>query len=172
MIPEASASIFSLLFFRWIGPMLSLGFARPLDPEDLYELQDSRKSKVIADKIANSFSTRVAKAKAYNEGLVNGEISPGIRRIWWLFRGNAKERERLWRTKHGQKKASLALAMNDSVAWWFWTGGVMKCLADSSQVLSPLLVKVLKQIRPEPTIILIWNLGHHYLRSGILLRPP
>lgn len=125
--------------------MLSLGFARPLDPEDLYELQDSRKSKVIADKIANSFSTRVAKAKAYNEGLVNGEISPGIRRIWWLFRGNAKERERLWRTKHGQKKASLALAMNDSVAWWFWTGGVMKCLADSSQVLSPLLVKVLNK---------------------------
>jgi len=142
MIPEASANIFSLLFFNWITPILSLGYARPLDPEDLYKLQDNRKSKVIADKITNSFSARIAKANAYNEKLINGEISPGIRKLWWILRGNANERERLWRTKYGQKKASLVLAMNDGVAWWFWTAGVMKCLADSSQILTPLLVKV------------------------------
>ena len=143
MIPEASANIFSLLSFEWIGAMLSLGYARPLEPQDLYKLQDNRKSKVIADKITKSFAARVAKANAYNERLINGEISPGLRKVWWFLRGNAKEREGLWRTKYGQKKASLYWAMNDGVAWWFWTAGIMKCFADSSQVLSPLLVKVL-----------------------------
>lgn len=125
-----------------MSPILTLGYARPLDPEDLYKLQDPRNAKVIGDKIIASFERRRAKADAFNERLEKGEISPGLKYLWWTIRGNRKEREKQWREVHGKKRPSLVLAMNDSVAWWFWTGGVMKCLADSAQVLSPLLVKV------------------------------
>lgn len=125
-----------------MSPILTLGYARPLDPEDLYKLQDPRNAKVIGDKIIASFERRRAKADAFNERLEKGEISPGLKSLWWTIRGNRKEREKQWREVHGKKRPSLVLAMNDSVAWWFWTGGVMKCLADSAQVLSPLLVKV------------------------------
>lgn len=108
----------------------------------MYKLQASRSAKEVADKITKSFQKRLEKANEYNERLVNGDISPGWRSIWWTLRGHRTEREKKWREKDGKRKASLVLAMNDSVAWWFWTGGVLKCLADSSQVLSPLLVKV------------------------------
>ena len=122
--------------------MLAIGHARPLESPDLYKLQDDRRAAVIADKIVASFQARLDKASTYNERLAKGEVSAGWRTIWWTLRGNRKRRERQWRERDGQKKASLVLAMNDSVAWWFWTGGVMKCAADTSQVLSPLLVKV------------------------------
>ena len=143
VIPEATANIFSLLFFDWITATLTLGYARPLDPPDLYKLQENRNAKVIGDKISKSFAARVRKADEYNTRLVNGEISPGIRKVWWKLKGKSAERELQWRTKDGQKKASLVLAMNDSVVWWFWTAGILKCFADASQVLSPLLVKVI-----------------------------
>ena len=74
--------------------------------------------------------------------LKEGKISPGWRRVWWFLRGNRKERERRWREGGGFVKPSLIWAMNDSVAWWFWSSGLMKVTADTSQVLSPLLVKV------------------------------
>jgi hypothetical protein len=113
-----------------------------LDPPDLYKLQDARAAAEIAKKIIASFEKRHVKATAYNEKLARGEISPGWRRAWWSIRGNRSEREKQWREKGGRKKASLVLAMNDSVFWWFWSGGILKFLSDTAQVLSPLLVKV------------------------------
>lgn len=142
ILPEANASWFSLLFFNWLTPLIALGYARPLEPQDLYRLQDSRSSAVIAEKILSSFERRLIKANEYNAKLLAGTISPGWRSIWWALRGNRKERERRWREQDGQKKPSLILAMNDSVARWFWTGGVLKVVSDTAQITSPLVVKV------------------------------
>ncbi|KAJ1831821.1 Transporter of the ATP-binding cassette (ABC) [Coemansia sp. RSA 2711] len=36
--PELTASIAQLLFFSWMDPMIWLGYKRPLDPKDLYDL--------------------------------------------------------------------------------------------------------------------------------------
>ncbi|KAG7096565.1 hypothetical protein E1B28_003986 [Marasmius oreades] len=33
--------------------------------------------------------------------------------------------------------------MNDSVKWWFWSGGLFKVLGDTAQITSPLLVKAI-----------------------------
>ena len=141
-IPEATAPWWSILTFGWITPLMSLGYARPLEATDLYKLQDHRASRVIADKIVASFERRQAVAAEYNERLAKGEISPGLRGVWWSIRGNREQREKQWRQKDGRKRASLALALNDSIKWWFWLGGVLKLVADVSQVCSPLLVKV------------------------------
>lgn len=113
LIPEATAGWFSLMTFGWIGPLLSLGYARPLEATDLYKLQDSRSSQVIAKKILDSFEARQIKAAEYNTRLANGEISPGMKGLWWSMKGVRKEREKQWREVSGKKKASLALAMND-----------------------------------------------------------
>ena len=32
--------------------------------------------------------------------------------------------------------------MNDSIAWWFWSGGVLKLVSDIATILTPLVVKV------------------------------
>lgn len=118
MIPEATAGWFSLLTFEWITPLLSLGYARPLEASDLYRLQDDRSAAYIADKILTSFEARRIRANEYNERLANGQVKAGWRNIIWTLKGNRADREKHWREVAGKRKASLALAMNDSVKWF------------------------------------------------------
>lgn len=124
LIPEATASFFSLVTFQWMTSMLSLGYARPLEPTDLWKLQDRRAAAAISGKILASFEKRSKAADEYNTRLANGLASPGWRKLWWTLRGNKAEREKQWRAKDGLRKPSLVLAMNDSVAYWFWSAGV------------------------------------------------
>jgi hypothetical protein len=147
--PEATDSFFSRLTFSWITPLLGLGYARPLEASDLYKLHDSRAAAKIADKINVSYERRAKEAKEFNSRLANGEISPGWRAIWWTLKGRRKELEEEWRTKTGKKRPSLALAINDSVKWWFWTGGLLKFISDTLQVTSPLVVKVRRFLSPS-----------------------
>ena len=78
----------------------------------------------------------------YNERLANGQVSPGIKALWWSIRGVRAEREKAWRERNGKRKASLIFAMNDSVKWRFWSAGVLKVIGDTAQVTAPLVVKV------------------------------
>ncbi|KAI0360140.1 P-loop containing nucleoside triphosphate hydrolase protein [Trametes cingulata] len=149
LIPEVAAGWWSILTFGWITSLMALGYARPLEASDLYKLQDHRAAAVVAEKITKSFEARQAAAAEYNARLERGEISPGLKGIWWSIRGNQAEREKQWREKDGKKRASLTLALNDSVKWWFWTGGLMKLVADCAQVTSPLLVKAIINFATE-----------------------
>ena len=142
IIPEATAGLFSLITFSWITSLLSLGYARPLEATDLYKLQSERSAAHIADKITESFAQRLIFANEYNEKLANGEIKPGIKALWWTILGNREAKEKKWRDETGRKRASIVLAMNDSVKWWFWSAGFFKVIGDSAQVTSPLVVKV------------------------------
>jgi hypothetical protein len=142
LIPEANANWFSHLFFNWITPTLSLGYARPLEAPDLWKLQESRSAEVMSNRIIESFERRKVQADAYNERLKSGQIGPGLRGVWWSLKGERAKREQQWRENDGLKKPSLALAMNDSVKWWFWTGGLCVLISNVAQICSPLLVKV------------------------------
>ena len=141
-LPETTANIYSLITFGWITPLLGLGYARPLEATDLYKLSPDRGASHISDLITDSFLRRVQRAEEYNERLANGEIGPGIKGVWWSITGKRQAKEREWREKTGKKKASLVWAMNDSVKWWFWSGGMLKVVGDVAQVTSPLVVKV------------------------------
>ncbi|KDR78881.1 hypothetical protein GALMADRAFT_244520 [Galerina marginata CBS 339.88] len=149
LIPEATANILSIITFGWITPLLSLGYARPLEAPDLYKLQPERGAAHIAQAITDSFTRRVKEAEAYNIRLANGEISPGLKGVWWSIRGKRKEKEAEWRLKTGRQKASLVWAMNDSVKWWFWSAGLLKVVGDTAQVTSPLVVKAIIKFATE-----------------------
>jgi hypothetical protein len=142
LIPEATANWFSKLSFDWITPVLSLGYARPLEAPDLWKLQDSRSAEVMSNLILKNFERRKAEADAYNERLRSGQVGPGLRAVWWTLKGDRTKREQQWREKNGLKKPSLMLAMNDSTKWWFWSGGVCVLISSVAQICSPLLVKV------------------------------
>ena len=142
LLPEATAGWYNLLTFGWITQLLALGYARPLEAPDLYRLEDHRSAKVIGDKITASYEARVKKASEYNARLAKGEISPGWRAIWWSLSGKRAEKEKQWREIDGRQRASLVWAMNDSIAYWFWSGGLLKLVADIATILTPLLVKV------------------------------
>ena len=142
IIPEANADWLSFLTFNWIGPIIRLGYSRPLETTDLYKLQDDRSSSAIAENIIRSFEERQRKAAEYNSRLASGEVSSGLKGIWWSIRGQRQEREREWREKTGKKKASLAMAANDSVFWFFWSAGIFRLISDVAQITSPLFIKV------------------------------
>ncbi|KAF8624506.1 hypothetical protein AX15_005822 [Amanita polypyramis BW_CC] len=163
LIPEATASFLSILTFQWITSLLTLGYARPLEASDLYKLQDHRGAARIANLINESFDRRVEEAAEYNAQLAKGEISPGLKGLWWSITGNRQEREKKWREVDGRKKASLVLAMNDSIKWWFWSAGILKVIGDTAQVTSPLIVKAIINFATESYY------GHHY---GIGPIPP
>jgi hypothetical protein len=131
MIPEHTAGWFSLLTFQWITPLLALGYHRPLEAPDLYKLPDDRAAAYIADKIVASFEARRRKAHSYNARLASGDVKAGWRALWWTLTGNRTEREKRWREIDGRQKASLVFAMNDSVKWWFWSGGLLKVVSQT-----------------------------------------
>ncbi|KAF8840168.1 hypothetical protein BDN67DRAFT_1011682 [Paxillus ammoniavirescens] len=199
LTPEASAGFLSLLWFSWITPLLSLGYARPLEASDLYKLQDQHSATRIADSILESFERRRIAANAYNARLENGEVGPGLKGIWWSIRGVRSEREKAWREKDGKRKASLILAMNDSVNWLLWSAGILKVIGDTAQVTSPLVVKAIINFATESYVghiagtrtppistgiglsfallalqlITSWSTNHFFYRSmtcGVLLR--
>lgn len=169
LIPEANAGWLSLLTFEWMTPLISLGYARPLEASDLYQLQDDRSAAYIAEKIQASFEARQIRANEYNERLANGEVKAGWRNILWALKGNRAEREKRWREVDGKQKASLVLAMNDSVKWFvsviyymsysvhnlthcmlqLWSGGIFKVLGDTAQITSPLVVKAIIHFATE-----------------------
>ena len=141
--PEASANFVDLLTFGWITPLLSLGYSRPLEASDLYMLQPERGAVYIANRIDASFMRRQKAAEDYNARLARGDVHPGpLNAVLWMLTGKREEKEKRWREFGGKKNASLAWALNDSIKWWFWSGGALKVIGDTAQMTSPLLVKV------------------------------
>jgi hypothetical protein len=142
-IPEMTAGWFSLLTFGWMNSLMILGYARPLEASDLWKLQDHRSAGVIAETILSSFDARRKKAEEYNARLTNGEINPPLcLRVMSWVRGDGEERLKRWREKDGKAQPSLTWAMNDAIKWWFWSGGVLKVIAETAQITSPLILKV------------------------------
>ena len=149
---------------------MRLGYSRPLEATDLYKLQDDRSSGVIAEKIIRSFEERQKKAAEYNSRLASGKISPGLKGVWWSIRGQREERGREWREKSGKKRASLTLAVNDSVFWLFWSGGILRLIYAVALITSSLLVKVILVHSPCPTDLTSIS-GHHSVCPTLLHRP-
>ena len=163
LIPEATANPLSLLTFQWITPLLSLGYARPLEATDLFKLQADRQASVIAARILESFEKRIADADAYNARLASGAVKPSLlQSAWWTLRRDFAARENRWRVCTGRKRPSLVMAMNDSVAWWFWSSGLLKVIADTAQITSPLVVQASPFLLVH-MILLTLDPGHHQI---------
>ena len=143
MTPEATASWPSLITFGWLGDLLSLGYARPLEKSDLYRLPPTRDSATYATRIERAFQRRKAHADKINVKIDNRELKPPLRlRLVWALVGNSASRYDAWIANHPRAEPSLVLALNDAVFWWLWIGGALKLLADVGTVCAPLLIRV------------------------------
>ncbi|KZS94671.1 ABC protein [Sistotremastrum niveocremeum HHB9708] len=150
LIPLATASIFSMLTYTWITPMMVLGYQRILQAPDLWKLDPSREAGPLSQKLDNAWARRFNEAKEWNARLDKGEIQPGRwTRMKWstvaLYKGKTwkEERYKRWRTDDGRKVPSLAWALNETFGWHFWLGGVFKVFGDTAQLMGPLLAKAI-----------------------------
>ncbi|PPQ77123.1 hypothetical protein CVT25_010817 [Psilocybe cyanescens] len=169
-IPLATASIFSILTFAWVTPMMTLGYQRTLQATDLWKLDKARSSETLSKRFDESWTRRKHEADTWNYNLEKGIVGPGrVRRYFWatrsIFAGSNysnkfNDMEKQWRQVDGKKNASIALALNDTVGFFFWTGGIFKVFGDTSQLMGPLLIKAHIEKResakehnlPEPNV--------------------
>lgn len=58
VVPESSASYLSQLIFAWLDPFLGVGFSRPLEKDDLWELPVKRLTATLANRVEDNFYAR------------------------------------------------------------------------------------------------------------------
>ncbi|KAJ1837385.1 hypothetical protein LPJ73_007417, partial [Coemansia sp. RSA 2703] len=76
--PETTASVSQLLFFSWMDPMIWLGYKRPLEPKDVYDLMPQDHSAFVCARWR-----RENREYAYRNGGDNRSITL---RLFWFFR--------------------------------------------------------------------------------------
>ncbi|KAJ9102573.1 hypothetical protein QFC21_002974 [Naganishia friedmannii] len=65
---------------------------------------------------------------------------------------NLQAMEEEWRNGSGKRKASITMALNDTMSG-FWAGGLYKVLGDTAQLMAPLLTKALINFSKEVRVL-------------------
>lgn len=143
LTPEATANWYNVVTFGWLDTIMAIGYARPLEKSDLYRLPSSRDSAKYAKRIEESFEKRRLRADEINDLIARKELEAPLRlRAWWSVTGDSTRKREEWLSKLPRAEPSLALALNDSIFWWLWVGGILKLVADVGTVMVPLLIRV------------------------------
>ncbi|KUI54239.1 Oligomycin resistance ATP-dependent permease YOR1 [Cytospora mali] len=119
-LPESTANWLSIMLFHWLSPVLRIGYTRPLQTDDLYDMPDYRLAEDHADKLERCWAARLEKNRSIPAG-------PGSWRPFWMRRRS--------------DTTVLTMALNDVCFRWFWLGGMFKLAGDLSQMVSPLLIR-------------------------------
>ncbi|KAI1805517.1 P-loop containing nucleoside triphosphate hydrolase protein [Daldinia bambusicola] len=62
---EYKASFLSRLTFQWMAPIMSVGYKRPLEQEDLWLVNPNREAEKLTDKVRESFEKRKKDGRKY-----------------------------------------------------------------------------------------------------------
>ncbi|EJD44619.1 ATP-dependent bile acid permease [Auricularia subglabra TFB-10046 SS5] len=173
--PDARANVLSLLTFAWLGPMLSVGWTRPLAEDDLWEMDAKRQARTVADTVETLFydrcppfkrpqhlrppTLRTARPamptsptdeKAFSvppAALENVETTPaGTVAPSPLPAEKDLGPEVLETQQHAKKwDMSLLWTLNKAFFWRIWTSGLLKLCGDTLNTTTPLITKLLIQ---------------------------
>lgn len=165
--PEERAPLLSKLTFEWLTPLLSVGFTRPLQKEDLWQLPDDKLTANLSKELEVNFYARCAPEKrpphirpaktttdADDTGLAKETSLTDPEKD--VEKGEVKEGEEESRDKKatgkrgakgkGKEKKydqSLLKALNTTFFWRFWSGGILKLFSDTLNTTTPLVTKLL-----------------------------
>ncbi|EKM53211.1 uncharacterized protein PHACADRAFT_259405 [Phanerochaete carnosa HHB-10118-sp] len=171
VVPEGQASLLSKLIFGWLDSFLGVGFTRPLQKDDLWELPTERQTNNLSDELERNFYTRCPPEKRPVEFRdANANPSSSTARssttveqddVPKSSEKNAEDAEKFQPelesgvTPAGkgtsQKKseskptydASLFRALHTTFFWRWWIAGALKLASDTLKTTTPLLNKVL-----------------------------
>ncbi|KAJ7591654.1 multidrug resistance-associated ABC transporter [Mycena floridula] len=132
VLPEDGASYFSRLFFSWLDPLLDVGFSRPLQEDDLWQLPRDRQTDALTAKFEYQFYRRCPPEKRprFIRETVDLETKPLKWPASWLRR----------KPKHDGSlpKTIYYTFMNR----WLYAG-ILKLCSDTLKTTTPLLTKVI-----------------------------
>lgn len=141
--PEMDANWLSLISFHWLSRILSIGYTRPLQEDELYSIPDHRRANVYANKLEEAWNRRTAEAKQKNarpyKASYFNKLTSLSSSTWTRFRRKPASKQD--DEKQRQFKPSLIWSLNEVTFSWFWMGGAFKFVGDMSLITSPLLVR-------------------------------
>ncbi|KZW02973.1 cadmium ion transporter [Exidia glandulosa HHB12029] len=166
--PDARANILSLLTFAWLGPILNVGWTRPLAEDDLWEMDRERQARTVADRVETLFYDRCPPFKrpqhlrppSQRTGrATNAPVpEPVLEKLQEDASGSATpvpdkdieltDAEKIKDASPNAKKVydmSLLWTLNRAFFWRIWTSGIMKLFGDTLNTTTPLVTKLLIQ---------------------------
>ncbi|KAL0564979.1 hypothetical protein V5O48_017054, partial [Marasmius crinis-equi] len=145
VLPENRASLLSRITFHWLSPFLAVGFSRPLEKDDLWELPAERLTDNLTDELEASFYRRcppqqrplshVNEYRASRTSKDSSSVSSGTRDSDVAQDTASKQQDR--------HDSSLGKAILHTFRWSFVTSGVLRLFADTLNTTTPLVSKVL-----------------------------
>lgn len=129
-LPETTANWFSILLFGWLSPTLRIGYTRPLQTDDLYDMPDNRRAEDHADRLEQFWAERLEKNRS----------KPAQSKPWTPF----------WMRRRSDTTV-LTLALNDVCFRWFWLGGLFKLAGDLLQMVTPLIIRFAISYLSDPS---------------------
>ncbi|KAF9466028.1 multidrug resistance-associated ABC transporter [Collybia nuda] len=176
VLPEDTAPWPSKLVFQWLVPFLDVGFSRPLEKEDLWELPPEKLTTSITDEVESNFYARCephTRPRSLRTSEDSGEqFSPSSTKDGGdepISEKPQPQPSKSWFSFSKKKKAkpkydgSLFLAIHRTFIVRIWLAGILKLCADTLKTTTPLLTKVLltwltnsyiyHQLSPEARVV-------------------
>lgn len=164
-LPQGSASLLSKLVFYWLNPFLEVGFSRPLEKEDLWELPNARLTSTITDDLTTRFYNRCPPEKRprfmregiKEEGVIGEDTDEKAAdektdetKIDLEDLTTNEKKGHIWfrRSKKPARKkpkydGSLFKAIHQTFFYQIWFSGILKLISDTLKTTTPLLNKVI-----------------------------
>ncbi|KAF8066642.1 multidrug resistance-associated ABC transporter [Lyophyllum atratum] len=153
VIPERTTSYLSQLIFHWLDPFLGVGFSRPLEEDDLWELPDHRLTGNITNDVEFKFYSRCPpdkRPRSLREKIPEPAESPSPTEV----EHDSEDKEvntdtekaasgKSAATPEPAHDSSLFKALHASFFNRVWIGGVLHLFSDTLRTTTPLLSKVL-----------------------------
>lgn len=119
-----------------------MGYTRPLEPQDLYKMDDARSAYVWAQRFSQAYESVVLETTQYNESLERGDIKPSaLKRFSWNVTGNLEAKSSAWRESK-RRKTDMVDVLYQVVRRRFWLALVLKVAGDTAQISAPLVTRV------------------------------
>ncbi|KAF7297335.1 Multidrug resistance-associated ABC transporter protein [Mycena indigotica] len=160
-VPERSSSFLNQLVVHWIGPFLDVGFSRPLEKDDLWELPTDRLTGATADVLEARFYSRCPpeqRPSAFRDTPEESRHSHESEAASTTVEDKEKQTpstenektsaptkpRRFWQRKPRKlHDSSLFRAVHHTFLVRIWAGGMLKLIADTLRTTSPLVNKAL-----------------------------
>ncbi|KAJ7284398.1 multidrug resistance-associated ABC transporter [Mycena rebaudengoi] len=149
-VPKNSASYLSQLVFHWLSPFLDVGFSRPLEKDDLWELPEPHLTGPTTDALEAHFYARCPpdwrpaflrsanRESTAEKLLVDTDVKKKSEDP------TSRRKTRFWHRKPKQQyDQSLFRTLHATFFYRIWWAGLLKLLADTLKTTTPLLNKVL-----------------------------
>ncbi|KAL4258198.1 ATP-binding cassette transporter C, partial [Pleurotus pulmonarius] len=145
VVPEKQASWISQSIFQWLSPFLAVGFSRPIQLDDLWELPPNRRTAHLTTLVQNIFYSRCPPDKRpdflrreeTSSNVGHGRCGVGLTASESMPGGKQTAANAL------KYDSSLFKSLHTAFFYRWWIAGIFYLSADTLRTTTPLVTKVL-----------------------------